>query len=96
MKVRYRAQALADIDEIRRYLETRSLSGARNVLRSIVAAIRFIAENPRGSKQTDDPDVHVKVIVEYPSKIFYSIRSDEVEILHIRHSERRQWKGERR
>ena len=62
MRVRYRAQALADIDEIRRYLQKRSPSGARNVIRSI------IAENPRASEETDDPDVRVKAVLEYPYK----------------------------
>lgn len=95
MRVRYRAQALADIDEIRRYLQKRSPSGARNVLRSIHAAVKFIAESPRGAGETDDPDVHVKVVVEYPYKIFYSIHVDEVEIMHVRHSARRPWEGER-
>ncbi|MBI1867532.1 MAG: type II toxin-antitoxin system RelE/ParE family toxin [Methylocystis sp.] len=94
MRVRYRAQALADIDEIRRYLQKRSPSGARNVLRSIYAAVKFIADNPRGSEETDDPDVHVKVILEYPYKIFYSIHAEGVEILHVRHSARRPWEGE--
>jgi toxin ParE1/3/4 len=68
MRVRYRAQARTDIDEIRRYLQQRSPSGARNVLRSIYAAIKFIAENPHGSEATGDPDVRVKVVIEYPYK----------------------------
>jgi len=95
MRVRYRTQARADIDEIRRYLQKRSRSGAQNVLRSIRASVRFIAENPRASEETDDPDVRVKVVIEYPYKIFYSIHPDFIEVLHIRHSARRPWEGER-
>ena len=95
MRVRYRAQALADIDEIRRYLGRRSPSGARSVLHSIYAAIKFIAENPRASEETDDPDVRLKVIVEYPYKIFYSIHVETIEILHVRHTARRPWEAER-
>ena len=94
MRVRYRAQALADIDEIRRYLQKRSPSGARNVLRSIYESVKFIAENPRASEETDDPAVRVKVVLEYPYKIFYSVHPDVIEILHVRHSARRPWEGD--
>ena len=91
MRVRYRAQARTDIDEIRRYLQQRSPSGARNVLRSIRAA----ADNPYASEATDDTDVRVKVVTEYPHKIFYGIHPDFIEILHVRHSARRPWQVER-
>ncbi|HMA71866.1 MAG TPA: type II toxin-antitoxin system RelE/ParE family toxin [Xanthobacteraceae bacterium] len=93
MRIRYRAQALADIDEIGRYLIKRSPSGARNVLRSIRASVRFIAENPLASEKTDFADVRMKVVVEYPYKIFYSVHPDFIEVLHIRHSARRPWEG---
>jgi toxin ParE1/3/4 len=95
MRVRYRSQARADIDEIRRYLRKRSPIGAQNVLQSIRAAIRFIAEIPRAAEETDAPGVRVKVVVDYPYKIFYSPPGDFIEILHIRHSARRPWEGER-
>jgi toxin ParE1/3/4 len=95
MRLRYRARARADIDEIRRYLQRRSPSGARNVLRSIHAALEFIAGNPEASEATDDLEVRVKVIVDYPYKIFYRIHANSIEILHIRHSARRSWIGER-
>jgi len=38
MRLQYRAQALADIDGIHRYLEERSPSGARSVLRPSMPA----------------------------------------------------------
>jgi plasmid stabilization system protein ParE len=43
MRVRYRARALGDLDDIYRYLEPRSPTGARNVLRAIHGAIDEIA-----------------------------------------------------
>jgi plasmid stabilization system protein ParE len=95
MRVRYRTQARGDIDEIRRYLLKRSPSGARNVVRSIKAAVRFIAEHPLAAEETDAPGVRVKVVVDYPYKIFYSPHPDFVEIIHIRHSARKPWEGER-
>jgi plasmid stabilization system protein ParE len=65
------------------------------VLHSIHAALKFIADNPEASEATDDPDVRVKVVVDYPYKIFYSVHANSVEILHVRHSARRPWEGDR-
>jgi toxin ParE1/3/4 len=91
MRVRYRARALADIEEIRSYLEKRSPVGAGNVLRSIRLGIKFVTENPLASERADDPGVRVKVLLDYPYKIFYSVHPEHVEILHVRHSARRPW-----
>jgi toxin ParE1/3/4 len=94
MRLRYRAQALADIDAIHRYLEERSPSGARSVLRAIYASIQLIADHPLSYQRADDSDIRVHVVRRYRYKIFYSVVGDEVEIIHVRHSSRRQWTGE--
>jgi toxin ParE1/3/4 len=92
MRIQYRAQALGDIDEIYRYIESRSPIGARNVLRAIYAGIQLIAEQPYASQQTSLPSLRVKVVRRYRYKIFYSIINDDtVEIIHIRHTSRRPW-----
>ena len=92
MRLRYRGQALRDLDEIYRYIEERSPNGARNVLRAIYAGIHLIAERPDASQRTDDPEVRVKVMRRYGYKIFYRIVAyDTVQIMHIRHSSRRPW-----
>ncbi len=96
MKILYRAQALGDIDEIDRYLRLRSRTGALNVLRAIYAGIHLIAEQPYGSQRTDDAEIRVKVVRRYRYKIFYSIiDKDTVEIIHVRHTSRRPWVGNR-
>ena len=94
MRLRYRAQALADIDSIHRYLEERSPSGARNVLRAIYASIQLIADRPLSYQRTDDPDIRVHVVQRYRYKIFYSAAGDTVEVIHVRHTARRLWMGE--
>jgi plasmid stabilization system protein ParE len=40
MKIRYRPRALADIEDIYEYLESRSPSGARNVIAAVHGSIR--------------------------------------------------------
>ncbi len=95
MRTTYRARALADIDDIARYLEKRSPTGARNVVRAIHDGIRAIAEQPYGSERTNYPDIRVKVVRRYRYKIFYRIiDADTVRIIHIRHTSRRPWEGE--
>jgi toxin ParE1/3/4 len=73
MRLQYRAQALADIDAIHRYVEERSSSGARNLLRAIYASIQLIVEHPLAYQRTDDPDIRVHVVQRYRYKIFYSV-----------------------
>lgn len=94
MRLRYRAQALSDIDTIHRYLHERSPSGGRSVLRAIYASIQLIAEHPLSYQRTDDPNVRVHVVRRYRYKIFYSVTADAVEIIHVRHTSRRPWTGE--
>jgi toxin ParE1/3/4 len=94
VKLNYRAQALADIDAIHSYIEERSPSGARNVLRAIYASIQLIAEHPLTYQRTDNPNIRVHVVQRYRYKIFYSVVDDIVEIIHVRHTSRRPWTGE--
>ena len=93
MRVRYRARALSDLDDINRYLAPRSPTGAGNVLRAIHGAIDEIAEYPFSAVQTDDANFRVKIIGRYRYKIFYRVLdSDEIVIVYIRHAARRPWR----
>lgn len=93
MRIHYRARALADLEEIYRYLEPRSLSGARNVLRALHEAIEQIARDPFSTTQTSDPSFRVKVVGRYRYKIFYGVTGgDTIEIVHVRHTARRPWR----
>jgi plasmid stabilization system protein ParE len=94
MRLRYRAQALADIDAIHRYLEERNPAGARNVLRAIYASAQLIAEHPLSYQRTDDPDIRVHAVHRYRYRIFYAVAGDMVEIIHVRHTARRPWTGD--
>jgi toxin ParE1/3/4 len=94
VKVRYTPRALGDIDQIYKYLDKRSASGALNVLLAIYAGAQFVAERPAAAERTEDPNVRVKVVRRYRYKIFYRLAGESVEILHVRHSSRRPWKGE--
>ena len=95
MRVRYAPEAFADRERIFEYLRERSPSGARNVMASIRDAVKLLRDQPYSGYKTDDPDVRVRFIIRYPYKIFYRVRANVVEIVHIRHTSRRHWTGER-
>jgi addiction module RelE/StbE family toxin len=89
MRVRYTPEAFADREQIIQYLRERSPSGAHNVAASIRDAVAQLGDHPLSGYQTNNPGVRVLFIVRYPYKIFYRVR-ETVEILHIRHTSRRE------
>jgi toxin ParE1/3/4 len=91
MIVRYRARAIANIDDIYAYLRKRSPQGAQNVLRAIFAGVDLIGKRPLASPQTQKPGIRVKLITRYRYKVFYRVADDAVVILHIRHMSQRPW-----
>ena len=95
MRVLYTPEAFSDRERILEYLKERSESGSRNVAASIRDAVEQLGHQPHSGYRTDNPDVRVLFVVRYPYKIFYRVRDDAVEILHIRHTSRRAWSGER-
>ena len=94
MKVRYTPAALSDRERIFECLRERSADGARNVIASIRETVKRLEDQPLSGYRTDQPDIRVIFVIRYPYKIFYRVR-DEVEILHIRHTSRRAWAGEK-
>jgi toxin ParE1/3/4 len=95
MRVRYTPEAFSDRERILEYLKERSPGGARNVAASIREAVMRLGDQPHSGYRTDNPEVRVMFVVRYPYKIFYRVRDDAVEILHIRHTSRRAWTGDR-
>lgn len=91
MKLRFREAARADISAIHAHIAKWSREGAANVARDIYAACRLIAEHPFAAPETSDPSVRVKHLIRFPYNIFYIVGTRRVEILHIRHTSRREW-----
>jgi len=89
MRVRYTPRAFADREQIFDYLIRLSPRGADSVMETIRAAVTQLGEQPYSGYATDLPDVRVRFIGRYPYKIFYRVREEIVEIIHIRHTARR-------
>jgi toxin ParE1/3/4 len=92
MNVEFSNRAVADIHKIS--IESLAFGEvvARAVELRIHAVIARIATHPRAAEQVADrPDVHVVPLVRYP----YRVLDDRVRILHIRHTSRQPWMGNR-
>ena len=89
MKLRFTERAFAEREDIFEYLNERSPEAARAVFAYLSAAIAQLLDLPHTGARTDDEDVRVLFIVRYPYKVFYRLRGETIEILHIRHTARR-------
>jgi toxin ParE1/3/4 len=90
MKLRYGTRAQYDIEEIHNYIAERDASAAARV----VARLRFVSEQlldrPRLGRVTNVDGIFVRSVAKYPYVIFYTLMPDEIVILHIRHTARRE------
>lgn len=90
MRLRFTQNALADLDEVLAYIETRSQKGAANVKRRVLEVVAHLRRFPRIGTPTNDADIRMLVATPCPYLIFYECDCilKEVVIHHIRHSKR--------
>lgn len=91
MKLVYSRRALADLDEIANYYSVNaSPAVARSIEARLIKAIERIRLMPEAAPRVSQRSrVHAITVVRYPFRIFYRLRDDTVDILHIRHTSRR-------
>ncbi|MBX9778266.1 MAG: type II toxin-antitoxin system RelE/ParE family toxin [Xanthobacteraceae bacterium] len=89
MRVRFSALARDELDAIYNYIAEHSPAGALRVKKRIREAAEQLGDFPYMARRTDRAGVRVRSVTPFPYLIFYSIRNDEVFILHIRHGARR-------
>jgi toxin ParE1/3/4 len=95
MKVIYTDEALKDLDEIADWLAVHYPAVAPAVeqrIRAVVARIGRWPESARRSAKRSG--VRVVPLGRYPYKVFYRVRNNTVEILHIHHAARQPWDEE--
>ena len=91
MKPVYSPRALADLEEIATYYSTNAspviADSIERRFREVIDRICRVQDAaPRLSQRSQ---VRVATVVRYPFQIFYRVRGDMVDILHIRHTSRR-------
>jgi toxin ParE1/3/4 len=96
MNVVYSPRAARDLEAIAAY--HRAFASPR-IAAAIGARIEHVisrvAEHPNSAPRVlERRGVRVALVLRYPYKIFYRIRGDAIEILHIRHTARRPWTGQ--
>ena len=95
MNVVYTEPALADLEEIAAWLSEHYPGLGRTVEHRLKIVVAHIAQWPESMRRsTRWPDVRVAPLGRFPYKIFYSVREDTIEILHIHHASRRPWDEE--
>ena len=95
MRIRYTPRAFADREAIFDYIEERSPKGALAIKQAIENSIKRLEDFPYSATATDAYDVRELIVPRRPYKVYYRVVEDEVWIVHIRHSARRPWLGER-
>jgi toxin ParE1/3/4 len=94
MRVRFATRAYDDLASILDYIDSHSPRGAQSVKRTIQRAIELIGQAPECGRRSGVANTRVFPAGRYPYLIYWSIESDEVWIVHIRHAARRPWQGE--
>ena len=95
MNVVYSPRAARDLEAIAAYYY--AVAGSRiaaAIGERIEHVISLVADHPYSAPRVlERRGVRVALVLRYPYKIFYRIRGDAIEILHIRHTARRPWAG---
>jgi toxin ParE1/3/4 len=91
MKLVYSRRALADIDGIANYYAANASPAiAESIERRLSDVIDRICRVPEAAPRVSQRfQVRVAAVVRYPFRIFYRVRDDTIDILHIRHTSRR-------
>lgn len=95
MKLIYSRRALADLDQIRTYYAAHANAAiAEAIARRLEKVVERICRVPETAPRVSQrSQVRVIAVIRYPFRIFYRVRDDAVDILHIRHTSRRPLKG---
>jgi toxin ParE1/3/4 len=90
MKLVYSRRALADIDGIAIYYAANASPAiAESIERRLSDVIDRICRVPEAAPRVSQrSQVRVAAVVRYPFRIFYRVREDTIDILHIRHTSR--------
>jgi toxin ParE1/3/4 len=95
MKLVYSRRALADIDGIATYYAANASPAiAESIERRLSDVIDRICRVPEAAPRVSQrSQVRVAAVVRYPFRIFYRVRENTIDILHIRHTSRDPFTG---
>jgi plasmid stabilization system protein ParE len=90
-KLRLSAEALADLERLPAFLEVASRGTADKVRVALADGLASLSEMPGRGRPTADPDIRDLPVAfgRYGYLISYSVDSDEVFVIRIRHARER-------
>ena len=91
MSIRFTRRAIKNLDDIREYISRDNPNAAWVVASFIRRSINVLEEWPHHGRATEKKDVRRLAVANYPYVVYYMVRSNNVLILHVRHSSRREW-----
>jgi toxin ParE1/3/4 len=93
MKIVYSLRAIRDLERIASYYRTVASADVASAMADrIESVINRLAEQPHSAPRVARrANVRAVVVLRYPYRIFYRLRADAVEVLHIRHTAQRPW-----
>ena len=89
MKVRFSSLARDELDAIFTYIARDNPVAAQRVKSRIRDVAEQLGDFPHMARSTDRAGIRVRVVNPFPYLIFYTVRNEEVLILHVRHGARR-------
>jgi toxin ParE1/3/4 len=89
MRVRWAATALAEVQEILRYIASNNPTAASAAANEIEATVDRISGFPEFARIVFQGDVRAVMIGRFGYRLFYAIRDNELIIRNVRHTRRR-------
>jgi len=89
VKVRYTANAKAELAAIFAYIARDNPDAADAVVRRVEEIVSRLAAFPQTSHPSDAPSVRVAPLIRFPYSVYFKIENDELLILHVYHGARR-------
>jgi len=89
MKIRYTPRALSDLQSIHTYISEHNPEAATRVIGIVEKRSAALSNHPNMGYASDEPNVRIILAIPYPYRIYYRVKGDEIEIVHIRHTSRR-------
>jgi addiction module RelE/StbE family toxin len=96
MRVRFTRPALRDLEKIASFISKDNPQAASNIVTRLTKLGWSLGDNPEEGMKTDEPDTFVLVVPKIHYLIFYSIKSNQIDIAHFRHTSRPRPAGWRR
>jgi plasmid stabilization system protein ParE len=92
MKVAFTETAEQDLAEIQTFIERQYAEVSPGFESALRRAVAYIATWPSIAPHVEQrPEVRGILIGRFPYKLFFRIREDMVEILHVHHTARQPW-----